>query len=155
MTSTNTLILIAILVLGFIILFVGLKISAAIESSGAKIRVVNYPRFEWEFSDSEKKFQYYVNQNEFLTRSESGKRLFLEFYRSEIEILAFIDELTDLAEQSVSYAQFMDLASDRIRGATPVAMSETRWERVKKLIPGVAEKIFDKANDVVKSTFGA
>jgi|GEM_PF-5698244 len=155
LSLATVLLVIAILVLGFIVLFVGLRISRAIEKSEAKIRVVNYPGFEREFFDTEEKFQYYINQNQFLASSEKGKNLLLEFYQSELEILAFIDELSDLAEQSGSYAQFMNLASDKIQGTAPDAMSETRWERVKKLLPGMAKKIFDKANDVVKSTFGA
>lgn len=146
---------IAILFLGFIVLFVGLRISRAIEKSEAKIRVVNYPRFEWEVSDPKEKFKYYIDQNQFLSRSEEGKNLLMEFYKSELEVLAFIDELSDLAEQSGSYSQFMNLASDKIQETTPDIISETRWEKLRKLLPGMAKKVFDKANDVVKSTFGA
>ncbi|ONF44573.1 hypothetical protein BTO32_06235 [Marinobacter lutaoensis] len=151
----TVLLVIAILVLGFIVLFVGLRISRAIEKSEARIRVVNYPEFGWVFSDSKEKFKYYVDQNQFLARSEEGRNLLLEFYKSELEILEFIDGLGDLAEQSESYAQFLNFASEKIQRTTPDTMSETRWEKVKKLLPGMAKKVFDKANDVVKSTFGA
>ena len=43
----TVLLVIAILFLGFIVLFVGLRISRAIEKSEVRIRVVNYPEFEW------------------------------------------------------------------------------------------------------------
>jgi hypothetical protein len=151
----TVLLVIAILVLSFTVLFVGLSISRAIKKSEAKVRIVDYPGLEWGFTDAKEKFKHYVDQNQFLASSEEGRYLLLEFYKSELEIFAFIDELSDLAEQSGSYDQFMNLASDKVQGTTPDTISKTGWERAKKLLPTMAKKVFDKANDVVKSTFGA
>lgn len=92
-----------------------------------------------------------------LAHTLEGRAKLREFYMSELEVATFFEAMTDLLDDSDSYEEF-EIRSNRLLERLPERLheeAESKWWRwTKNAGKKIAGKVFDKANDLVKSALG-
>jgi hypothetical protein len=89
-----------------------------------------------------------------LTQETAGREALAEFFLSEVEVAAFLDELNDLAQRSESYEEFLKATKTRVEQEAPVIERRHNFELFKRSAKAVGGKLFDQANDLVKGYIG-
>jgi hypothetical protein len=87
--------------------------------------------------------------NESLTSRRDGRQLLADFFTSEVNVAAFFEDAADAASTSETYTAFKSKLDARV--ATDKPAETTGWGKFKEISKAVGKKLFDKANDLVKS----
>lgn len=131
----------AIILLSLVVLRVGQTLSESIS----------------KLSERKPDIQQQTAANMRLAHTPEGRAQLREFYMSELEVAAFFEAMTDLLDDSESYEEF-EIRSNRLLERLPERLheeAESKWWRwTKNAGKKIAGKVFDKANDLVKSALG-
>jgi hypothetical protein len=87
--------------------------------------------------------------NEALTHEVKGRKALANFFTSEVHVAAFFQDLSDAASTSETYAAFKSKLEERVASDSPAETSG--WGKFKEISKTIGKKLFEKANDIVKS----
>lgn len=91
-----------------------------------------------------------------LVHTPEGRAKLRDFYISELKVAAFFEAMTDLLDESESYKEFKTRSFELVdRLPEKLREDESKWWKwAKSAGKKIAGKVFDKANDLVKSALG-
>jgi len=138
--------LISIAVLALVLLCVGvLFVGLSLSRLAADVRRVVTPTADSQLA----RLKAQEAANRFLLESEEGNEMLLRFMVSEIALMEFLDEFETDLRKSPPEGDFEQLITLRVRQPVTVSQQLKNW--LKRKAAPIAEKIFDKANDLVKT----
>ncbi|WP_213629586.1 hypothetical protein [Pseudomonas sp. Pc102] len=91
-----------------------------------------------------------------LASTPEGRDELRDFYFSELEVAVFFEAMTELLDESESYEDFRTRSLELVyRLPERLREDESKWWKwTKSAGKKIAGKLFDKANDLVKSALG-
>lgn len=150
---------IAVVLLAAAVVWAGWKISHARSKSEAEKKAEFLRKLRGEDAGNssflKEQIRRYAQMNSALTKDLDGRKALADFYRSEIEVFAFLGGLEEIAESSDSYQHFALAVDEYVSDISQAPTKEGKWNRFKRGAKGLGGKVFGKVNDVVKGYLGA